>query len=77
MFYIAEATDLPTAAAPSPSPFFRVVERSERAAREALAEAFARRGVSAHVAESFASATESVWTDFGDLGVTARVAVSP
>lgn len=76
MFYIAEATYLPTPTSPSPSPFFRVVERSESAARGALAEAFKQLGVSARVAESFASDTEGVWTDFGEIGVTARVAPS-
>lgn len=73
MFYIAEAANLPTASAPSPEPFFRAVERSERAARESLARAFERRGASAVVAEAFASDTESVWTDFGELGIAARV----
>lgn len=76
MFYVAEAADIPTTSSPSTSPFFRVVERSEQAAREALATALTQRGASAHAAVEYANATESVWTDFGELGVTARVSVS-
>lgn len=76
MFYIAEAANIPTTSSPSTSPFFRAVERSEQAAREALSKALTSRGVSARAAVEFANATESVWTDFGEAGITARVSVS-
>ena len=76
MFFIAEAAPIPTSENTVLTPFLRVTARSDREAREALVSAFTSRGAAERQAFNFANETEGVWTDFGEVGVTARISPS-
>jgi len=72
--YTAELAPIPTATTPVPDAVFRTTVRDTFSARTALADAFARFGVSPQAAHNFANTTETVWTDFPEVGLSARIA---
>jgi len=70
--FVAEAANLPTAAAEART-FFSVRVRTEREAREALVAQFQHQGAFPGAAHNYANETEGVWTDFPEVGITARI----
>lgn len=72
--HTVEAAPLPTASNPYPQPFLSHSSRGGQDARTALADALVRRGISVRDAHNIANATEAVWTDFPEVGITTRIA---